>query len=401
MKILNIYTNKTLAFCMGILLITGLFSSCEEEKTEVFWDDNLAATLTSLSPAGAKEGAEITIEGKYFSSTADNKVSLNGLDAEITSANITTIKAIVPAGAASGDIVVTKNGKASNALPCTVVPLDIPTLTSISPETGKVGEEVVITGTDFSTTPSENMVKFNGTEATVTEATETSLTVIVPAGASTGNVTVTRDRESNGVMFTVTVSYSIVVPISADEDDVEEGAFNGAMALTSSDLELAEYDTWDAISGTDQGVQTIGLRFNTIDIPAGATILSASIQFTCDATGDDEAQMTIYGENVGNSSPFTEDAYNVSSRSKTTEKSVWEIPEWVNTGDAGLAQKTSELSAVVQEVIGRQDWTSGNSMSFIMVPSGSSIDETSSSGGREAEADVGDDAAILTVIYEL
>ncbi len=390
---------------MSVLIVFGLFSSCEEEKTEVFWDDNQAATLISISPTSAKEGNEITIEGKYFSSTADNKVTLNGLDAEVTAANITTIKAIVPEGATSGDIVVTKNGMASNSLACTIVPLDIPTLISISPEKGKVGQEVIITGKDFSTTPSENIVKFNGTEATVVESTETTITVIVPAGATTGNVTVTRDRESNGVMFTVTISYNITVQITESGDDAEEGALNGAMALTSSDLELAEYDTWDAISGTDQGVQTIGLRFNAIEIPTGANVLSASIQFTCDAVGADEAEMTIYGENTGNSQPFTEEAYNVSMRSKTTENSVWVIPEWEVVGDAGLAQRTSELAGIVQEIVDRQDWNSGNSMSFILTPSGSSINETSSSGGREAETADGSSsgtlAPVLTIIYEL
>ncbi|WP_430809527.1 MULTISPECIES: IPT/TIG domain-containing protein [unclassified Carboxylicivirga] len=386
---------------MSMLIVFGLFSACEEDKTEVFWNDKQAPTLISISPASAKEGNEITIEGKYFSSTADNKVTLNGLEAEVTAANLTTIKAIVPEGATSGDIVVNKNGMASNSLPCTIVPLVIPTVASISPEKGKIGEEVIITGTDFSTTPSENIVKFNGTEATVIESTETTITAKVPPGATTGNVTVTRDRESNGVMFTVKISYNFTMQISADEDDVEEGALNGAMALTSSDLELAEYDTWDAISGTDQGVQTIGLRFNEIAIPTGASILSASIQFTCDAPGADEAQMTIYGENTGNSQPFTEEAYNVTRRSKTTENSVWEIPEWEAAGDAGMAQRTTELAGVVQEIVDRQDWSSGNSMSFILEPSGSSVNETSSKGGREAEAGVGDDAAILTIIYEL
>ncbi len=384
---------------VGIIMI-GFFWSCEEDKTEIFWDDNVAATLVSLSPTGAMVGEKITIEGKYFSSTAENTVSFNGINATVTSANLSIIEAIMPEGATDGEIKVTKNGMVSNGLSYTVIQPIIPTITSIAPAKGKVGQTVVITGIDFSTNPSENIVSFNGVEATVSESTATTLTVTVPAGAETGNVTVTRDGESNGVLFTVSVSYTVVIDLSADEDDAEEGALNGAMALTSSDLELGEYDTWTQ-GGIEQGVQTIGVRFNAVEIPVGASVLSANIQFTCDATGADEAEMTIYGESIGNAPGFTEDAYNITSRAKTTEKAVWDIPEWVNVGDAGAAQRTPELAGVVQEILNRADWASGNSMVFILAPSGSTVDETSSSGGREAEADVGSDAAQLTIVYEL
>ena len=171
------------------------------------------------------------------------------------------------------------------------------------------------------------------------------------------------------------------------------------MTLDSSDLELGEYDTWTQ-ADIEQGVQTVGLKFNAIDIPVGSTILSASIQFTCDAVGADPAEMTIYGENVGNATAFVDIAYDLKNRTKTAEKVVWDIPEWVATGDAGVAQQTPNLISVVQEIINNGDWNLGNSMVLILAPSGSTVDETSSSGGREAEAGPGDDAAILTIVYE-
>lgn len=59
----------------------------------------------------------------------------------------------------------------------------IPTITEINPVTGAVGAEVIITGKNFSATSSFNTVKFNTTVATVITASETELSVIVPAGA--------------------------------------------------------------------------------------------------------------------------------------------------------------------------------------------------------------------------
>jgi YD repeat-containing protein len=60
-----------------------------------------------------------------------------------------------------------------------------------TPNGGPVGTSVTIYGTGFSTTASANTVKFNGVTATVTSATATQLVTSVPAGATTGPITVT------------------------------------------------------------------------------------------------------------------------------------------------------------------------------------------------------------------
>ncbi|MGO1002304.1 IPT/TIG domain-containing protein [Lysobacter sp. CA196] len=59
------------------------------------------------------------------------------------------------------------------------------------PARGGIGVPVRIEGQGFGATPAENIVRFNGTAATVTRAATTELDVLVPAGASTGPLTVT------------------------------------------------------------------------------------------------------------------------------------------------------------------------------------------------------------------
>ncbi|QEK52484.1 T9SS type A sorting domain-containing protein [Pedobacter aquae] len=59
-----------------------------------------------------------------------------------------------------------------------------PTITSFSPLNAKPGDAVTITGTNFNTTTTNNVVFFGATRATVTAATATSLTVTVPVGAT-------------------------------------------------------------------------------------------------------------------------------------------------------------------------------------------------------------------------
>ncbi len=65
-----------------------------------------------------------------------------------------------------------------------------PTITSFTPNKAAVGATINITGTNFSATPANNIVFFGATQATVSAATATSLTVTVPAGATYAPITV-------------------------------------------------------------------------------------------------------------------------------------------------------------------------------------------------------------------
>jgi len=69
-------------------------------------------------------------------------------------------------------------------------------IVAMSPSSGPVGTAVTIYGTGFSTTTSSDSVSFNGTSATVSSATLSSLQVTVPSGATTGTVSVTTPNGS-------------------------------------------------------------------------------------------------------------------------------------------------------------------------------------------------------------
>ena len=62
---------------------------------------------------------------------------------------------------------------------------------ALSPQSGPASTCVMIYGTGFSSTPSQNTVKFDGTAGTVSYSTPTTIVVAVPSGASTGTVSVT------------------------------------------------------------------------------------------------------------------------------------------------------------------------------------------------------------------
>ncbi len=70
------------------------------------------------------------------------------------------------------------------------VVLSQPVITSFTPTSGSIGTSVTISGTGFSSIPTNNIVYFGATRATVTAATATQLTVTVPTGATYQPITV-------------------------------------------------------------------------------------------------------------------------------------------------------------------------------------------------------------------
>ena len=123
--------------------------------------------------------------------------------------------------------------------------------------------------------------------------------------------------------------------------------------------------------------------------------------------------MTIYGEDAVNPNSYTDkdvplpdgsvDIINdIKLSPRTAANAVWDIPEWAAAGDRTDAQKTVDISSIVQEIIDKGDWVSGSSLAFIFFPTGPSAPGTvdQAADGREAEAGPGDDSAELIIIYE-
>lgn len=65
-----------------------------------------------------------------------------------------------------------------------------PVINSFTPESAPIGTQVTILGSNFDTTPEDNIVYFGGVRATVLQAFDSELTVEVPAGASYGRISV-------------------------------------------------------------------------------------------------------------------------------------------------------------------------------------------------------------------
>lgn len=148
---------------------------------------------------------------------------------------------------------------------------------------------------------------------------------------------------------------TLMVPIIASSDDVEEMGVNGNMLMVSPDLELVD----------DKGkTQTLGLRFTNVIIPPNAIIHNVYIEFTVDEPDITPAEFTFTGLLSDNAPTFNKNRYDITSRPTTSTSVTWSnIPPWSNAFDT---VRSTDLSPIIQEIVNRTGWVSGNALAFIV-----------------------------------
>ena len=178
-----------------------------------------------------------------------------------------------------------------------------------------------------------------------------------------------------------TVTTQITVPVSLDSDDAEETAA-GVVDTQSSDLELV-------LDNSTTGNQTVGIRFAGLQIPPGATIVDAYVQFEVDESTSAATTLTIRGQLAADAATFSATNLNISSRPRTSAFVSWSPPGWPTLQVAGPDQRTPNLAAVLQEIVGQGGWSQGHAIALIIT----------GTGKRTAEAVDGTAAPILHVEF--
>ncbi len=153
--------------------------------------------------------------------------------------------------------------------------------------------------------------------------------------------------------------HTLNVQVAASTDDAEEKP-TGGMRLGSSDLELV----------TDGAPQTVGIRFTNLTIPPGATIVNAYVQFTVDQVNSEPTALTIKAQASDNPPTFADTKHDISSRSLTSQSVTWSPAPWLTKRESGPNQRTPNLAPLIQAIVNRSGWASGNALVLIITGSG-------------------------------
>jgi hypothetical protein len=182
----------------------------------------------------------------------------------------------------------------------------------------------------------------------------TTTPISVPTLTNTPTRTPTQTTAPTGVPTPVTIT----LQVSSSSDDVNQDG--SAVALASPTLWLG--------NGASTTSSYTGLRFANLSIPPGAIIASAHLEVYSTQSLWIRVGMTFAAHASGNSPTFSS-SDTPAQRTLTAQKvnhnsdTQWLVNSWYSL---------DELAPVVQEIVNRADWQSGNSLAIIIKGTGSS-----------------------------
>lgn len=175
--------------------------------------------------------------------------------------------------------------------------------------------------------------------------TDTPTATSTPTGTLTPTATPTFTPTPTSTPFALE---EITLQISLNTDDARQNS--GAMERLQNNITVDSSDEW------------LGLRWQNVTIPQGATIQSAYIEFRFINADRDDPLVTFYGDDVDDAPTFSATANDISDRTQTTANVAWNTTG-VMTGPAGFYQGP-EINSIVQEIVDRGSWASGNAMAI-------------------------------------
>ena len=167
--------------------------------------------------------------------------------------------------------------------------------------------------------------------------------------------TLVRDAErrltpSVECMYPVWIDQDVIEPIAVTADDGYEYGGAGAFIATYVQNFLGYFSSNDYLPG---------LRFTTLAIPQGQSIsLAELIVEQLGAPYNSGTTLTLRGYNTDNAVAWNPTVTVPSTVATTTASATMDL-----TGAAGT--KTFDVTSIVQEIVNRGGWASGNSMSFV------------------------------------
>jgi len=149
------------------------------------------------------------------------------------------------------------------------------------------------------------------------------------------------------------INKSAVSQVAKSSDDAEEFVWGGNTNTNSQDLEMPYDGRYE---------QILAMRFEDIKVPKGAVITNASIEFEVERTTSGNVSLDIVAEARDNPATYKSRRRNISSRPKTSSRVRWSNIPALNRNEKAT---TADLRPIVQELVNRNGWRSGNAMAFM------------------------------------
>jgi hypothetical protein len=264
--------------------------------------------ITGLSTSSGAIGQPVTITGQNFGGTqGTSTATFNGMSASVISWGATSIQAVVPVGATTGNVVVTVNNSASDGIPFGIMP-GVVSLSQQSAAVGAAQFTLTVTGTSFVPT-SQAMWNNSARQTTYVNATTLNVTVNASDLAVAGIFLVAVQNPgagtSSGLPFTVgssttnpTREYirlgSRVIAIDyppSISGMTSSGRVGTAVTITGSAFGTAPGNSTVTFNGVTAQVNSWGGNMIVVTVPAGAT--TGSVVVTVNSAASNGVAFTV------------------------------------------------------------------------------------------------------------
>ncbi len=176
--------------------------------------------------------------------------------------------------------------------------------------------------------------------------------------------------KSNFIILAVLIAFSIIP--AAHALSIEKKIANGSDDAYEVNGKMVVNGTI-VVAGKEWGsVFRGGYRFTKINIPNGAKITNATLSLAYNWRSGPSPKTILYGESTNNAASFGIKNYNISNRSRTAANVRWTN---ISSGAWGSYFTSPDISKIIQEIVNRSGWSSGNSIGILFYEDPQTTDE--------------------------
>ena len=300
------------------------------------------SSSTSTSSTTTSSSTTITTSSSTSTSSTTTSSSTSTTQSTSTSTSSTTTSSSTSSTTTSTSTTITTSTSTSTSTSSTTTSSSTSTTQSTSTSTS-TSTSSTTTSSSTSTTQSTS----TSTSSTTTSSSTSSTTTSTSSTTTSSSTTITTSTSTSSSTSTTT---TLFFELSFNVNDVEE-TDNTTLVTDENKIEVGYFNSV---------IHDAGLRFQNITIPAGSDILSAVLTIDVslyETTSQSYIQLVIKGDDSGNSIVWASDD-RPSQREKTTASVNWDI--------ASPDEDSPDIATVIEEIIRRGDWESGNALSLII-----------------------------------
>jgi hypothetical protein len=251
-------TRKILAFLLAPVIIIGLMINCSDEEGVTYKVKDVSSRVTGYTTPKAGTGAPLTVTGSGLDRVTRIAVGNIIVPAKtFTTVSESSITFTVPAGAAIGENNMLFMFPGSEKAFSMIEVIRFQAVLDFSPKAAVEGETVKLVGNNLDVV---NEVRLGDVPVTITSKTATAILFTVPAGATTGPITMVSEAGSSTTAALAIPALTICSGAAPGPDCIDALNSNSGFELGTGD----NFNNWNKFNGGTKIVATTNVAGNEV-----------------------------------------------------------------------------------------------------------------------------------------